>query len=318
MTKCQALRRFKLTKCLALLCRKPGFAGPAVAPPRPSSPRRTVGGVGSGRAGALAPRHPRSRRGAFRQSSLALFAAFWLGAAPRADAFSFGVEPSRIELAVPAGKPRGRTVRVANRSDQPVHIRTYVTDVAFLPDGTSDFPEAGSTPWSCASWIRVVPQELDLAPGEGQDVRVSVAAPPESRGGHYAMVFFETLPSYAEPGLNVNFRIGAFTQVTITGTDTYAASLADLTAAPSDIVVGVRNDGNALFRPRGRVKVFDARQAKVAQRDFNPERLGVLPGTVRAFHAPLDPLPAGGYHVKVEIDYGTKYLLVGEREFTIP
>ena len=33
-------------------------AGPAAAPPRPSSPRRTIGVVGCGRAGTSAPRHP--------------------------------------------------------------------------------------------------------------------------------------------------------------------------------------------------------------------------------------------------------------------
>ena len=37
-----------------------GFAGPAAAPPQPSSPRRTIAVVGSGRPGAPAPRHPRS------------------------------------------------------------------------------------------------------------------------------------------------------------------------------------------------------------------------------------------------------------------
>ena len=38
--------------------RPSGAAGPAAAPPHPSSPRRTIGVVGSGRLGAPAPRHP--------------------------------------------------------------------------------------------------------------------------------------------------------------------------------------------------------------------------------------------------------------------
>ena len=44
--------------CLVVLSKKGPAAGPAAAPPHPSSPRRTIAVVGSGRMGASAPRHP--------------------------------------------------------------------------------------------------------------------------------------------------------------------------------------------------------------------------------------------------------------------
>ena len=241
------------------------------------------------------------------------------GVCESAHAFSFSVEPSRIELSVPAGKQRGKTVRVSSRSDRPVHLKMYVQDVVFLPDGTSDFPAPGSTAWSCAKWITIIPDELDIPPGKTQEVRVSVAVPPETRGGSYAMVFFESGPSYTEKGLGVNFRIGALTQVTVPNTEVYQAKLADLSVDSSrDVRVELFNEGNALIRPNGQLKVFDARNKKVWQQAFNIDRLGVLPKSPRSFHTTLGPLPKGSYRLKVEIDYGAKYLLGGERAFEIP
>ncbi|OGX28969.1 MAG: hypothetical protein A3B78_00040 [Omnitrophica WOR_2 bacterium RIFCSPHIGHO2_02_FULL_67_20] len=46
-------------EALKLLSQSNGVAGPAAAPPHPSSPRRTIAVVGSGRVRAPAPRHPR-------------------------------------------------------------------------------------------------------------------------------------------------------------------------------------------------------------------------------------------------------------------
>ncbi|MBI3322034.1 MAG: hypothetical protein HYZ91_07200 [Candidatus Omnitrophica bacterium] len=244
-----------------------------------------------------------------------------VGVVQEAGAFSFSVEPSRVELAIPAGKSRGKTIRVNNsRTDKPLHLKLYIQDVMFLPDGTSDFPPPGSTAWSCANWIKVIPEELDIAPGSSQEVRISATVPAGAQGGYYAMVFFETGPSYAEEGLGVSFRIGALTQVTVPNTEVYQAKLADLSIAdPAQISADLFNEGNVLIRPKGKAKVFDAQGKRVAQIEFNPDRLGVLPKTLRKFQVGLgSSLPSGSYRVKLEIDYGAPYLLVGERAFQVP
>lgn len=237
----------------------------------------------------------------------------------RAEAFSFSVEPSRVEISVPAGKTRGKTVRVKNLvEDSSTHLKVYFQDVIFKPDGSNDFPEPGSTAWSCAKWLQVVPQEVDLGPGKFEDVRLSVSVPEGSTGGHYAMVFFETSAPYYEQGLGVNFRIGAIVQVTVPDTEVYQAKLADIRiASPKDFQVDIFNDGNLLVRPKGKVKVFNEQSKRVAQWDFNTQTLGILPKSLRTFHITPAALSAGSYRLKVEIDYGSRYLLVGEKPFTV-
>ncbi len=239
--------------------------------------------------------------------------------ATTADAFSFSVEPSRVQVAVPSGKRRGRTVQVDNsRSDAPVHLKLYVRDVIYRPDGTQEFPPGGSTEWSCASWLTMSPQELDVPAGQRADVRISITVPEGQTGGHYAIVFFESTPTYVERGVGVNFRIGALIEVTVPHTEVYQAKLVDVgLSAPHEASVEIFNEGNVLVRPKGKLKLFDAEGKRAALLELNPYAVGILPKTVRKFRVDLGSVTQGTYRLKAEVDYGTRYLLVGERTVSI-
>ncbi len=242
------------------------------------------------------------------------------GADAFAEGFSFSVEPTRVELSVAPGKRRGKTVMVDNsRSDQPVHLTAYVRDIVYMPDGTHDFPEPGSTQWSAAKWVDISPKEMDIPAGETADVRVSVAVPEGAAGGYYAMVFFETGPSYAQSGIGVNFRLGSLVEVVIPGTAALAAKLTDFQMPAADrFELQIFNDGNVLFRPGGKIKVFDAQGKRLMQVDVNKERLSILPKTARKIVVPLErQLTPGTYTARAELDYGSRYLLVGELPVTV-
>ena len=243
-----------------------------------------------------------------------------LAATSAAWAFGFVVEPARVSVSVAAGKRRGQTLTVRNaKPDAAVHLTVYVRDVVFLPDGTHEFPPPASTDWSCANWVEVVPRELEIPANSSQDVRVSVTVPEGAAGGYYAMIFFETGPSYAEQSIGVNFRIGALVEAVVPGTEQYDAKLKDLAfKSPDGAVVALFNDGNLLIRPSGFVKVFDGAGKKVQQVQLNPNNLGILPKSLRTFSVKLEePLPKGNYQLKAEVDYGARTLIVGERSFEV-
>ncbi len=241
-------------------------------------------------------------------------------ATPASWAFGFSVDPAKMQVSVPAGKRRGQTLRVSNaKPDASVHLTVYIRDVIFLPDGTHEFPPPGSTDWSCANWVEFIPKELEIPAKSAQDVRVSVTVPEGATGGHYAMIFFETGPSYAANGIGVNFRVGALVEVVVPGTEQYNARLKDLVyVAPKGFQAAIFNDGNLLIRPAGFIKIFDASGKKIRQVHLNPNNLGVLPKTLRSFPTELEePLPKGSYQVKAEVDYGARTLIVGERSFEV-
>ncbi|MBI2093655.1 MAG: hypothetical protein HYT88_02915 [Candidatus Omnitrophica bacterium] len=247
---------------------------------------------------------------------------FLLGCISVAEAFTFSVQPVRLELTAPVGKRRGQSITVDNsRANKPVHLKIYVQDVVYLPDGTHDFPPPGSTTWSCASFLQVNPTELDIPAGKVASVRISALPPEGTTGGHYAIVFFESSPSYAEgSGVGVNFRIGALVEIIVPGTEVRQAKLANISVeSPQNITVEIFNEGNVLLRPKGKLKISQTNGKRVAQVEFNQDRLGVLPNTLRKYAVTLEkPLGPGSYQLRAEIDQGTKYLLVGELPFTIP
>lgn len=237
-------------------------------------------------------------------------------------ALAFSIDPSRIELVIAAGRQKGAMITIDNsQSDEPVHIKVYLQDITYLASGDYDFLPPGSTAWSCAKWITVMPEELDIPPGRKENVRLSVALPPEAHGGYYAIAFFESSPSYTTiDGLGINFRIGALVDITVKNTEERKARLTNLAFnEPQQIEVSIFNEGNLLIRPKGRIRILDAQGKKrVKQLNFNPQAQSILPDTLRKFYVELDePLANGQYQLRAEIDYGTKYLLIGERSIEV-
>ena len=255
-----------------------------------------------------------------RRGGIFLMALLAFASAAGAEGFSFSIEPARVELTAPAGKRRGKVVVVNNsHSDKPLHLRTYMRDVVYTPDGTHEFPEAGSTEWSCASWLQVTPAVIDVPAKRTAEVRISATAPADAKGGHYAIVFFESEPTLTEIGVGINFRIGALVEVAVPNTTVMEAKLTNmLFQPPKSLVMEIFNNGNVLVRPKGKIKLQDAAGNRTAELDFNAQALGILPRTLRRYVTPIEsPVAKGTYRAKAEIDYGSRYLLVGELPVTI-
>lgn len=236
------------------------------------------------------------------------------------EAAAFSIEPSRFELSVPAGRQRGKSVIIDNTdSPAPLHVRAYVQDIVFMPDGTNNFLEPGSTEWSVAKMIKVIPEELDIPAGKTATVRVNVSVPQAGHGGYYGMLFFETGMGDIK-GIALNFRLGGLVDVSVPGTEARKAKLSEITLDSSrQVTIGIYNEGNVLFRPKGKLKILNPKGKRIAQVDFNSQGWGVLPKSLRKFKTELEkPLASGDYTIRAEIDYGTRYLLVGDSAVKVP
>jgi len=247
-----------------------------------------------------------------------------------ARALKMNIDPPRVELSIAPGEEAGGYVAVLNYDEnEAIHVKVYVNDVVYLPDGSNDFLPEGSTPWTVADWIKLAPTEFDIGPGEEKKVRYVVEVPEGVEGGRYGVAFFEVSPPLAaiqeRTTATVNIRLGSIFLVTIKGTEHYSVGLQDITVGEADenghfdVYCSVQNAGNVLARPHGPVKIIDSQKTEIATLQLNDQESGVLPGTSRQFVAKYDKdkLPPGEYFVQVVLDYGGEDYIGGQIGFTV-
>jgi P pilus assembly chaperone PapD len=243
-------------------------------------------------------------------------------------AVKMNIDPPRVEVSVKPGQRQSGYITVLNYDqDRPIHVKAYINDLVYLPDGSNDFLPAGTTPWSLDGELKISPTEFDIAAGEETKVRYIAEVPRKMKGGSYGVVFFEVSPPLEElkgkTGAAINIRVGSIFLITAKGTEIYKAELQDLSVGKPDqegmikISCNVRNQGNILIRPNGTVKIIDLAKTEIAELKLNEEKSGVLPGTSREFSVQYDrgKIPAGKYFVQAVLDYGGEILLGGQTTF---
>ncbi|MFC1631338.1 hypothetical protein ACFL1I_00115 [Candidatus Omnitrophota bacterium] len=261
---------------------------------------------------------------------LTILACFFLFADQPQAAVKMNVDPPRVEITMAPGQEQGGQISIFNHDQTgPIHVKAYVNDLVYLPDGSNDFLASGTTPWSVADWVKISPTEFEVPPGEPKQVRYIVEIPPGAQGGRYGVVFFEISPRLQElkdkTGAAVNLRIGSIFLLVAKGTEVNSAELIDLKVGSADaagsfaISCNIRNDSNILVRPFGTVKILSDASTELAEVMINESKSGVLPGTSRQFSATYDQtkLAPGEYSALAVLDYGGEVLLGGQSRFTI-
>ncbi len=247
-----------------------------------------------------------------------------------AYAMKMNIDPPRVEIAVNPGQEESGHIAVFNDDeDEPMHVKAYINDLVYLPDGSNDFLTPGSTPWSVADWLKIGPTEFDIAPQEEMKVRYIADVPEGVEGGRYGVVFFEVSPPLeklkGKTGAAINIRLGCIFLITVKGTEQYNAELEDLVVGKPDengvleIRCTIKNNGNVIIRPNGPLKFIDSSRTEIGQLQVNEEKSGILPGTSRQFFARYDKakIVPGEYFAQVVLDYGGDVLLGGQASFKI-
>jgi len=247
-----------------------------------------------------------------------------------AHAFRMNVDPPRVEVSISPGEEAGGSITVVNYDElESIHVKVYINDLVYLPDGSNDFLPEGSTPWTVSDWLKIGPTEFDIPPAGEMKVRYIAEVPKGVTGGRYGVAFFEVSPPLAvlegKTGAAINVRLGSIFLITAAGTEKYIAGLQDVRVGKPDkdgafdIYCTVKNGGNVLIRPNGPVKIIDSSKTEIAEFLLNGSKSGVLPGTDRQFSLKYDQgkLAPGEYFVQIVLDYGGEDFLGGQIGFTI-
>lgn len=236
---------------------------------------------------------------------------------PHATAAQFSVDTSKVEATVKAGKTKKLKIKLVNSEEIPLRIKAYVQDMRVKSDGSPDFFELGSTPWSLKEFGIPPVSEFILPARYFRYVKFEITVPANARGGHYGAVLFEgepkTKPVKGGGSVNVKFRIASLIYVQVQGTTETAAKIQDFKAwREGDKVkarLSVENDGNILIRPQGQVRF--PKCAAGAPGDVNPLKFPLMPGTSGQYTLdwPNQEISTGTCEGTVELDYGGAEIL---------
>ncbi|MGB2800343.1 MAG: hypothetical protein WBC82_10950 [Dehalococcoidia bacterium] len=165
------------------------------------------------------------------------------------------VWPTKVDLTINEGEQAERIINVKNQGGETIGVRAYIMDFSVDKDSNFIFSEPGHESYSASKWLSVNCADFELAPGESQEVEVIIAAPADIEpGGHYAALFFETMPSINEEGVAISTRIPSLFYITVPGvTDADIVADAEIVSlilpgfiekGPVEVGVVVQNSGN--------------------------------------------------------------------------
>jgi hypothetical protein len=253
---------------------------------------------------------------------------FLLATLPAVLLATISVSPTLYELQIPRGQSFTDAIRVMNVGKVGITVKVYLSDFDFKANGNIDFPDAGTTKYSLADYLRLNPTSLDLEPNEEKIVRFTITMPQDLEGEYQGILFFQTLPrGYKTPATGkqvmISTRIGAGIYAAAKHTVNVSSEIPALffkqaqaqTQSPDNstyhYALSYHNNGNIHLRPTGKVKIIDAVGKELASAPVNENNASVLRNSVRIFEGDFKNSPAfpdGSYKIVAEIDYGKQIL----------
>ena len=237
------------------------------------------------------------------------------------------VGPSRFDLSLSPGDEDTYVIRVNNDGTDKLLVETLLENLYVREDGTPYYGPASDDVHSCAKWIRVSPQQFDLAPGQTQVVRFNLRVPETALGSHYAVVFFRTLSALkGNNAIGVSSKIGTIVVLDVQGTAPIVGDLVGLNVIPPHTATDdvslvyqasllMKNAGMAQFKVSGNIYLQDEKNQRVFENHFDP--ITVVPEVTRniLIDGPTT-LNAGAYTLKAEVEYQNE-IIEGEHRFTV-
>ena len=233
------------------------------------------------------------------------------------------LDQPKIRLIIPPGQSATGRIEVRNPSDEPKEIKIYIEDWFYADNtGTKTFMPPGSVSSSCADWIKFVPVEFTVSAFGKQYVNYTVTVPRDASGGHYAVLFFESLMEKPQPQTQamavvpVAIRIGSLFYIEVEGKTERTAQLSNLSIErnPEDkslkISADFKNIGNVDITAGGSFHIMDSQGMVFARGEFN--KVYTFPNdTAKLTSQWKESLPEGKFDLIITIDLGKALLELG-------
>lgn len=254
----------------------------------------------------------------------------------------FVAAPMELHFEVGAGASGSLPLTISNKADAPLTVRMSFVDTRWGVDGAEENLEPGTLPRSCAAWVVVAENVLDLGPGEVRRVPVTMTTPDGASGSYWTKMFLEEISTpkgtqavHGNRTYNIFMkqRVGVRIYEDVPGTAEPELSITNVAlvpgeAAPGDpaeaqapsVRIDVSNLGNSVLRCMGHVEVRDSEGAVAEKIPMGSlGRFVIFPDGKRVLAVkPTQPLGPGVYTALAIVDFGGDHLVAGDMLLEIP
>lgn len=230
---------------------------------------------------------------------------------------SIFLEQGKIVRQMVPGESISGTVVVHNTANEPDKVKVYWEDFEYEPpyDGSKKFLPAGTSPLSCASWVKFSPQELEIPPFGRAEISYVANAPQDLAGGRYGVLFFEKADPEQDPktGMILVSRVGTLFFME-SSNRSKQAGITDIAVSAKGLSAHFENRGNVIVIPDGTYYVVDAEGVAVDRGEV--PKIYVPPGTTAEYGFDFGKeLDAGKYTIVLTVDLQEQDVMVKEIDF---
>lgn len=230
------------------------------------------------------------------------------------DAHAFAISPVLFDRTMDPGASEQGVIQVINDTKEE---QTYYASIQnFVPQGEEGqqtfLPDTDTS--GLVTWLTLDRESVQLKAGEVKEFRWSLNLPKNAEaGGHYAAVFFSTIPASEEgvSGVGVGAKTGVLFLVNVNGPIQEKASIESFSVVseenisraikaslinhlPAQFALRIRNEGSVHFVPRGKIVISNIFGNTMTEIDMNPQGNRVLPGSIRRIQSSWGGLIPGG------------------------
>ena len=247
-----------------------------------------------------------------------------------AQAAMISINQPKIELELSRGETYSGETTVENPTEETLDLKMYLEDWQYKGNGTGekDFSPPKTTPLSASGWITFSPADAKLAPFGKQTIRYTVHVPEDAEGGHYSVLFFESMigsvPDDSNPGamIRVAGRIGALFFIRVKDTIRREGLVESLKVtppqgnSPMELETTFKNTGNIDVTLEGNFLIMSADGQVLGRGDI--DKVYTFPGETDTRKTQwVGRLPKGDYDLLVTYDMGAGQAIVKEEKISV-
>ncbi|MCS7249905.1 MAG: DUF916 domain-containing protein [candidate division WOR-3 bacterium] len=235
------------------------------------------------------------------------------------------VKPEFIEMPIPPGAFRIKTILLENEEDSEVKVNAEIKEMVNDLEGELYLSDTFGYQYSAINFVQLEEKEFVLKPKERKVIKLKFNIPKEEiSGGRYAFLILSI--SKEGVSLPVSYQIPIFINFLGKANEEIRIEKIEVTGkAPANFYIYLENTGDIHLKPTGVISISQKlvtgageQVMKIGEHELKELKGYLLPkGKVKMFAEGPLRLKSGKYFVKAIIKYGKNKELIFERELNL-